>query len=201
MGGGAARGSEVRQVGRDPVAFEAFYRRHVDAVNRFVVRRVTDPYTAADLTAEVFLAAITSARSGQVFSGDPLAWLYGVARNVVAAEQRRGGREQRAIGRLAGRRLLDDDALAELETRIAAEDEARRLYQGMDHLPAGERAVLELVAVDGLPVKDAAALLGIRPATARVRLHRARRSMQDALHRAGPAPAADVDDVARGSHR
>lgn len=30
-------------IGRDPDAFEAFYRRHVREVERFVARRVNDP--------------------------------------------------------------------------------------------------------------------------------------------------------------
>jgi len=41
-----SKGDDVR---RDPAAFEAFYRAHVVAVERFIVRRVTDPHRAADL--------------------------------------------------------------------------------------------------------------------------------------------------------
>jgi DNA-directed RNA polymerase specialized sigma24 family protein len=48
-------------------------------------------------------------------------------------------------------------------------------------LPENERAVVELVAVDGLSLKDAAAALGIRPGAARVRMYRARRVVRDAL--------------------
>ena len=40
-------------VGRDPAAFEAFYRRNVRAVSGFVARRVTDPHLVDDLTTEV----------------------------------------------------------------------------------------------------------------------------------------------------
>ena len=47
----------------EPDALEAFYRDHVEAVQRFVARRVSDPHLAADLTADVFLAAIDSAAS------------------------------------------------------------------------------------------------------------------------------------------
>jgi DNA-directed RNA polymerase specialized sigma24 family protein len=47
--------------------------------------------------------------------------------------------------------------------------------------------VLELVAIDGLAVKEAAAALGIRPGTARVRLYRARRAARNAL-RPPPVP-------------
>lgn len=48
------------RLNEDPEAFAAFYRRHVDGVMRFVVRRVSDPHLAADLTADIFLAAVDS---------------------------------------------------------------------------------------------------------------------------------------------
>ena len=48
----------LRRIGRDPTAFEAFYRDNVEAVQRFIARRVDDPHLAADLTADVFLAVI-----------------------------------------------------------------------------------------------------------------------------------------------
>jgi RNA polymerase sigma-70 factor (ECF subfamily) len=48
-------------IDRDPDAFEAFYRAHIELVRRFVARRVSDPHLAADLTADVFLAAIDAA--------------------------------------------------------------------------------------------------------------------------------------------
>jgi len=43
---------------RDPQLSEEFYRRHVPPVTRFVPRRVDAPHTAADLTAEIFLAVL-----------------------------------------------------------------------------------------------------------------------------------------------
>jgi DNA-directed RNA polymerase specialized sigma24 family protein len=57
----SSKGDDVRRISTDPAALEAFYRAHVDAVERFVVRRVSEPHRAADLTAEVFLAAIEAA--------------------------------------------------------------------------------------------------------------------------------------------
>jgi RNA polymerase sigma factor (sigma-70 family) len=163
----------------DPVAFEAFYRRHVDTVMRFVVRRVSDPHLAADLTADVFLAAMDSAHTYQPGRGSETAWLYGVARNTVSAQHRRAAREARATSRIAGRRLMDDDDLVRMEERIDAERRMRGALDAMAGLPEGERAVLELVAIDQLTVSEAAAALGIRQVTARVRLHRARRALED----------------------
>ena len=34
----------LTSIGRDPDAFEAFYRDHLEAVQRFVARRVSDPH-------------------------------------------------------------------------------------------------------------------------------------------------------------
>lgn len=165
----------------DPDAFERFYREHVEAVQRFVARRVDDPYLAADLTADVFVAVIESSGSYRRSRGEPVAWLFGIARNVVADEHRRRAKELRAAARIRGRELLDEDDLAALHERIDRESAARALYRELTDLPGGERAVLELVALDGLSVAEAAAALRITAVAARVRLHRARRRMRSRL--------------------
>jgi RNA polymerase sigma-70 factor (ECF subfamily) len=167
----------VRSIGTDPVAFAEFYRAHVDEVTRFVARRVADPQLVADLTAEVFLAVIEAAARYRGSAGGPRTWLYGIARNVIAAEFRRLAREQRAERLIAGRRLLDADDVERLTDKIDAARQVRELHEVLRALPDGERAVLELVSVDGLTVAEAAAALNIRQVAARVRLHRARRAL------------------------
>ena len=178
---GPQSGRAFAEIASDPDAFECFYREHVEAVQRFVARRVDEPYLAADLTADVFVAAIESARSYRRSRGEPVAWLFGIARNVVAGEHRRNAKELRTAARVRGRELVDEEDLVALHERIDAEATARSLYQEMVRLSAGERAVLELVALDGLTVGEAAHALGIGPVAARVRLHRARRLLQDRL--------------------
>jgi RNA polymerase sigma-70 factor (ECF subfamily) len=162
-----------------PEVFTAFYREHIEAVLRFVTRRVDDPHVAADITAEVFFAVIKSADSYREDRGSPLAWLYGIARNHIADEARRRARETAGRQRLAGRRLLGDDDIGRLEERIDANQAARALYHRVLRLPEAERAVLELVAVDGLTVTEAAHALHIRSGAARARLFRARRALTD----------------------
>lgn len=172
---------DVARIGTDPSTFEVFYREHAERVQNFLARRVSDPYLVADLTADVFLAAIEAASTYRAALGTPTAWLYGIARRLVASEYRRGRREERATGRLLGRRLVDDDDYARLEQRIDAQRQMRVLYQAMSLLSDGERAVLELVALDDLTVAEAARALGIAGVTARVRLYRARRLLSDRL--------------------
>jgi len=170
--------TEPAGISTDPEAFEAFYRRHVEAVMRFMARRVDDPHTVADLVAEVFIAVLDSAHTYRAGLGSELGWLYGVARNTLSAERRRAANELRLAGKIGGRRLLDVDDLSRMEERLDAESPARRALAAMGELPDGERAVLELVVVDQLSVPEAAAALGIRQGTARVRLHRARRALR-----------------------
>jgi RNA polymerase sigma-70 factor (ECF subfamily) len=172
---------DLAEIASNPDVFERFYREHVEAVQRFIARRVNDPYLAADLTADVFVAAIESAGSYRRSRGEPAAWLYGIARNVVAGERRRNAKELRMAVHVRGRELLDEDDLAALHDRIDREAEARGLYRELTGLPSGERAVFELVALDGLTVGEAGQALGIGAVAARVRLHRARRRLHGRL--------------------
>ncbi|CAG7658061.1 RNA polymerase sigma factor [Actinacidiphila bryophytorum] len=50
------RGAPERDLGD----LEAFYRRHVEDVTRFVSRRFDEPHTVADVVADVFLAVVDS---------------------------------------------------------------------------------------------------------------------------------------------
>jgi RNA polymerase sigma factor (sigma-70 family) len=175
-------------IGIDADIFEVFYREHVERVERFVVRRVGDRERAADLTAEVFLAAIDSAHRYRSRLGTPSTWLLGIARVLVANDRRRRDRQRVGEERLRGSALLDEHDAARLDARIDAAARSRDLYRAMDRLPKGERAVLELVAIDELSVTEAAAAAGIRPVTARVRLHRARRKLRTELDAAAVEP-------------
>jgi RNA polymerase sigma-70 factor (ECF subfamily) len=182
---------QVRWIATDPEIFEAFYREHVEAIQGFVARRVGDRDRAADLTAEVFLAAIDAAHRYRPGRGAPKAWLYGIARTVVAADRRQAGREQSREQRLRASALLDEDDAAQIEARIEAAARLRHLYEAMDRLSDPERAILELVAIDELTLTEAAAAAGVRPVTARVRLHRARRKLRAELE--APSAEAVVD--------
>lgn len=181
-------------IGIDPDIFEAFYREQVEGVQRFVVRRVGDRDRAADLTAEIFLAAIDSAHRYRPRLGTPRAWLLGIARILVANDGRRRNRQRVGEERLRGSALLDEDDAAGLDARIDAATRSRELYTAMGRLPEGERAVLELVALDDLSLTEAAAAAGVRPVTARVRLHRARRKLRTELEAEATESASKEDE-------
>jgi RNA polymerase sigma factor (sigma-70 family) len=183
---------QLPRIGTDPELFDAFYSEHFEDLQCFVARRVGDRGRAADLTTEIFLAAIESAHRYRP-RGTPKSWLYGIARVVVANDRRRSARERSAHERLRGSALLDEEEAVRIEARIDAAAESRQLYEAMDRLPESERGVLELVAIDELTVAEAAAATGVRPVTARVRLHRARRKLHAELETAETPPRASKE--------
>lgn len=56
------------------------------------------------------------------------------------------------------------------------------MYRAVSELPQRDRALVELVAVDGLAVHEAARVLGITETNARVRWHRSRTVIQSQLN-------------------
>lgn len=85
------------------------------------------------------------------------------------------------MSRIRGRALLDDASIERIAQRLDVERSTRALYRSLDALPATQRDVVELVAVDGLSLAEAAAALGIAAGTARTRYHRARTRLQSEL--------------------
>ncbi|MFF7196930.1 RNA polymerase sigma factor [Streptomyces sp. NPDC008079] len=168
----------THEPGRNRTPFGEVYEAHFDAVLGFITRRTTDRHLAADLTADVFVAALETFEGYDPRRGTHLMWLYGIARNTTAAHARRAVRERDAVAAVSGRRLLDEQDMQRFEERIDAEWAARELLARHAGLSEPLRAVIDLVAVDGLTTKEAAKVLRISQATARVRLHRARAALR-----------------------
>jgi RNA polymerase sigma factor (sigma-70 family) len=154
--------------------FERLYRANVDAVSGYFARRTGDPQLVADLTADTFVAVITGFGSFDPRKGTARSWVFGIARNVYAAHCAAYSQQQHKLRRLAGRRDLDRDQVAELLERIDAERAGRDLIAGLAALPERDRAVIELVDIAGCAPKEAAAALGLTPGSVRMRLMRTR---------------------------
>lgn len=165
----------------DADALEELYLRHFDATVAFAVRRCSRPEEVHDLVAAVWLDVIRSAPRFDPSRGRAFPWILGVAANLVADQRRRTAREREALQRLAGRRVLDDDDAARLEDAIDASRAAHDVLAELAALPRGERAAVELIALEGLTPARAAEALGTQPAAIRMRLARARRKLRAVL--------------------
>ena len=105
---------------RDSQAFAVFYRRHVAAVLAYFSRRTHSPELALDLTGEVFASALEASARFRAGPEPARAWLYVIARHVLADSLRRGRVQDKVRRRLAMEPLqLDDETLAHVEATIS----------------------------------------------------------------------------------
>ncbi|MFD4642316.1 RNA polymerase sigma factor [Lentzea sp. NPDC058436] len=155
-------------------AFAEIYEAEFDVVTSYFARRTADPQTAADLTADTFLAAITSFATFDRSRGTARGWVLGIARRVFAQHCEAVTRGRDVVARIHGRRVLATDEIADLVTRIDAERAGRELIAAMGALPATDREVIELVDLVGMAPKGAARVLGMSSGALRIRLFRAR---------------------------
>ncbi len=167
--------------------FSGLYRRYYEPVSRYVQRRV--PADAVrDVVADAFL--VVWRRWDDVPAGDPLAWLYGVARLTVSNYLRTTGRADSLTQRLAAQPAAAEYRLAEDVVGQLT------LLAALDRLPAADREVLQLIAWENLDARAAAVVLGCSTATFRTKLLRARKRLRAELDRA----SADPDEAARAGH-
>ena len=164
----------------DETRFERLWAAHSDAVWAYAARRV-GPDRAPDVVHETFLVAW---RRLDDVPASAAPWLIGVARNTILHERRGAARRAQLDERLAGLAAPSHEA---------AETDGE-LLRAARQLPLADRELLALLAWDGLTVAEAAVVLGWRPVTARVRLHRARARLAALLADPGPdaAPARSV---------
>ena len=174
----APRRSGGRASNSAAAEFELLYRAQVNAITAYFARRSADPQTVADLTADTFVQAIASFGSFDPRRGSGRGWLFGIARRVYAGHCEARSRHNESVARLGGRRELEPDQVAELLDRIDAERAGRALVAALGALPATDRALVELVDLDGLTPKEAAATLGLSAGAARMRLMRARNRLR-----------------------
>ncbi len=152
---------------------------HTDLL-RFVKRRIPDD-DADDVVSGTYLIAW---RRFKDLPDDARPWLFGIARNLLANRSRLRLRRS-----AVDVRMVTDLATAEAD-RAPGVDARVDLVRAWWGLSAADREVLALVAFDGLTDVQAAAVLGCRPATFRMRLTRARSRLRVALEPATGLPSA-----------
>jgi RNA polymerase sigma-70 factor (ECF subfamily) len=157
---------------REPAAFAVFYRRYARAVLGCAMRRLADAELAADVTSEVFAAALEASDRFDPSRGSARGWLFGIVANQVGSAARRRGADTRARRRLGMEPVaLADDQRAWVEA-LALEQDALLVRQALTELSASERMVLELRVIDGRTYQQLAEELGVSEPAVRKRVSR-----------------------------
>lgn len=162
--------------------FEGVYRANVGVVTAFFARRCSDPQTVADLTSETIVRAAGGFATYDPRRGSPRAWLCGIASHVFARYCADTATGRQVVAKLACFVELPPEEIDELTERIDAERAGRRLLERCAALSRLERVAVELVDVDGLTPKEAAAVLGVSRGVLRMRLSRARARLRKEHH-------------------
>jgi RNA polymerase sigma-70 factor (ECF subfamily) len=169
--------------------FVRLFWRHGPAVHSYLSRRAGHQQ-ADDLLEEVWVRAFRS-RDRYDDRLAALAWLYGIARNVLLAHFR----SQHSIwAGDTGRRNLgqpNPDPWAAVDDRLDARRTVSGLTEALAALSDDDREVLLLVAWEQLTPAEVAVVLDIPQGTARSRLHRARAQLRGHLDRSEPPPRPD----------
>jgi len=159
----------------------ALFRAYRDRIYRYILRMVRDPAEAEDLTQETFLRAhrrLYLLRHPEAVGS----WLYRIATHVC-------------LDRLRQRKLQDSIDEPETAKRVEAavrsrpspaEISERRqtslcVQRCLDYLPDDYRAVILMYQIHLLTVPEIASLLGVKSSTVKMRLHRARRRLQQIM--------------------
>jgi RNA polymerase sigma-70 factor (ECF subfamily) len=171
----------VRRVrGGEVALFEVLMRRHNPRVYRAVRSILRDEAAVEDAMQQAWLRAyegLDGFAGASAFS----TWLIRIAVNEALGRLRRDGR-MALVEELPERlEALMEPKVRDPEDGAAASEAVRLVEAAVDRLPIAYRCVFVMRDVDGLSTAEAAAALGISEEAVKVRLHRARLALRDAL--------------------
>ena len=171
----------VLATGGDADALGTLVRHAAPRVHRWALVQTGDGDLADDVTQEVLIhmvASLDSLRQPERIE----TWLYRATRNA-AVDLFRKSRRHAEAGPLDAEKLVS--AAPGPEEHRAGTEIKRLLASLFQQLPRRQREVFDLVELQGMTAAQAAELLGIRPATVRVNLFKARAALRRRLIAAG----------------
>jgi RNA polymerase sigma-70 factor (ECF subfamily) len=164
---------------------------HREAIRRYIQGLVRDSAEADDLTQEAYLRA--QARLPTLRDQDKaLPWLYRIATNVSydrfrQASFKRSSQSQENVvidsSDPAGAASLPDEG-PRLDLAMERDEMSGCVQQYVSGLSDNYRAVILLHDTQGLTNPEIADMLDLSLATVKIRLHRARKRLREALQRA-----------------
>jgi RNA polymerase sigma-70 factor (ECF subfamily) len=161
---------------------------------RFALRLAGDPHDAEDLVQRACVRAL--ARQHQLQPGtSTLSWLFSIVHSVWLNEVR--ARQIRRHSSIQWSEELADTVADPTAPNPEAYTWHRQIISAVERLPDAQRAVMLLVAVEGLSYREAAVALEVPIGTVMSRLARARRTIGElfAARPPGEPRASDADTL------
>ena len=157
--------------------YSDIYDKYVDKIYRFIVLKVKSSEIAEDLCSEVFL------RGWQAFKGKKSkieniqAFLYQIARNLLADHYREIGRTQLVSVEYAP----ITDPRQDLEEKALVQSDLEQVKAGLADIKEDYREVIIWYYLDELRVPEIAKMVGKSEEAVRVLIHRALKALKNEL--------------------
>jgi RNA polymerase sigma-70 factor (ECF subfamily) len=176
----------LRSKSPPPPSFEAVHREFRPKVLRYIAGFVPSD-EAADLTQ---ITMIKVSEHLAEFRGESslASWIYRIATNVAVDRLRQRTPQRVALGGEADDddEAVDENGHAELQAPSVEKTAIRQetsacVREFVDRLPANYRTILVLSDIEGFANDEIAAITGLSLDTVKIRLHRARLKLREAL--------------------
>jgi len=182
---------------KDERAFLTLYDLHRSSVFRFLMHMTGSIAVAEELTQEVFVVILDAICTGKIGKFDPQkgtleGYLFGIARNLVRADQRR----TRSLVSLDNiietperehllSAMFQDSPKQDVAALMAVRSELRVLYRAIRELPEQYREAIVLCGLQEKSYRDAAIVLQCSEGTIASRMNRAKAILAAKLRRSG----------------
>lgn len=165
-------------------AWAELWRTHHPWLSAFAAARVRDPQEGEDLASEALTRTLVRLRSGPP-PQSLRAYLRATVLNLTADVVARRERDRRLLQRLAQQRPEQEaeggePELLAREERERATADARAALAALDTLTGRQRHVLVRLVLDGVPLPEVAAELGLTANATSQLAFRARRNLREA---------------------
>jgi RNA polymerase sigma factor (sigma-70 family) len=150
------------------------YESHQRELYTFAFRSTRSAPSAEDVVSEAFLRFVAETRAGRV-PGNPRAWLYRVAANIIVSQGRRS-----AVALRMRQLFVERGTATAPEAAVLEQEEVRALGTALSSLPADARVGL-LLSARGFSGDEIAGILGKSSSATRTMLCRARMKLREQL--------------------
>jgi RNA polymerase sigma factor (sigma-70 family) len=172
--------------GGDADAGKALFERHFDSIFGFFETKCAAD--ADDLVQSTFLACLKAREQFRAESSFRT-YLFTIARNelyrLLRTRQRKDAKLDFELSSIA-------ELVSTAGTKLARNQEHRRLVQAMQQLPVEQQMLLELHYWEDMDIAALAEIFDAPAATIRTRLHRARKALRDRVEGEAPAEALET---------
>ncbi len=165
----------------EPEALARLFDLYFEKLRRYMYYKTGSLDRAEDLAAEALTKGIESIGSFKDQGGTIGAWLFGIARNLLAREREAAGKAE----------------MVELEDQLPVEEEEQperlvlvklgneELYQALSRLPDEQREVVLLRFLEGYDARTVARIMGKKPGAVRALQFRAIQALKDMFEPGG----------------